>query len=224
MQFGLSIASVLHSSGSAFSVRTRSLIRESLWNEASWAGTGFADSGDRSQPPLLLLLFRKRTPAQKIFEKWLEELSNEDTDERLRISIIRKIDSEHPLAYTVIVGSNWPSPAEGAGLSIMVSRLNQMYPDTGENLTRFQGLFESAGAYDLTFGLIRAANEGIELGSQRIRKRALFVRDAWQIGLNDPDCVGVDPKLDPIIPEGQSNAPVLELLERLRKRGAEKHG
>lgn len=200
-------------------VRTESLIRESLWNEASWTGTGFADFGDRNQPPLLLLLFRQRPPAERIFVRWLEELGNEDIEERLRISIIRGIDSKDPHAYTVIVGSNWPQPEKHAGLSIMVSRLNTMSPNSGKNLDRFLALFESSGSYDLTFGSISAATSVPELGSQRIRKRALFVRDAWQIGENDPDCVGINPSLDPILPEGQSKAPILQLLEKLRKGG-----
>jgi hypothetical protein len=51
-----------------------------------------------------------------------------------------------------------------------------------------------------------------------IEKAGLNVRPAWQIGLNDPDAMGITSRDDPIIPEGETNAPVLELLKIHRKR------
>lgn len=203
-------------------VRTRSLIREALWNEASWAGTGFAGDGDH--PPLFILLFRKHPAAERIFVRWLEEVGSDDSQERLRVSIIRKIDAQNPLAYTVIVGSNWPQPRDSAGLEIMVSRLSTMYPTTNKNLDRFlEGLRDSA-CYDLTFGSINESDGNINLGAQRIRKRELSVREAWQIGPNDPDCVGIDAALSPIIPEDQLEAPILALIEKRRNLARPKGG
>ena len=50
-----------------------------------------------------------------------------------------------------------------------------------------------------------------------IAKRELNVRDAWQIGRNDPDVVGIREDDDPIVPDGQQNAPVLEVLRWLQE-------
>ena len=53
--------------------------------------------------------------------------------------------------------------------------------------------------------------ESIVLG-----KYDLAVRDAWEIGPNDPDVVVLDPNNPPTIPPGQANAPALKAIERLR--------
>lgn len=51
-----------------------------------------------------------------------------------------------------------------------------------------------------------------------ILKREVVIREAWTIGLNDPDGMAVSPGFAPIIPEGQENAPILKLIEWLKKR------
>ena len=51
-----------------------------------------------------------------------------------------------------------------------------------------------------------------------ILKREVVIREAWTVGLNDPDGMAVSPSIDPIIPEGQENAPILELIEWMKKR------
>ena len=45
----------------------------------------------------------------------------------------------------------------------------------------------------------------------------LHLRDAWQVGRNDLDSVGILPSDDPIIPNDQPEAPVLELLRIKRE-------
>jgi hypothetical protein len=46
------------------------------------------------------------------------------------------------------------------------------------------------------------------------------VRQAWEIGLNDPDAVGVYQDDSPLVPERRDNAPVIELLAWKRSRKA----
>jgi hypothetical protein len=45
------------------------------------------------------------------------------------------------------------------------------------------------------------------------------VRDAWEIGPNDPDAVALRDDDDPMIPEGQEDAPVLRAMKWLREFG-----
>ena len=47
----------------------------------------------------------------------------------------------------------------------------------------------------------------------------VVIREAWTVGVNDPDGMAVSPSIDPIIPEGQENAPILGLIEWQKKRG-----
>ena len=55
-------------------------------------------------------------------------------------------------------------------------------------------------------------------GGTFILKREFNVRAAWEIGEHDPDCVGIRPEDDPIIPEGQVDAPVLAVLKAIRAK------
>ncbi len=48
-------------------------------------------------------------------------------------------------------------------------------------------------------------------------KRELYVREAWKIGRNDVDAVAIKEEDEPIIPSGQENPPVLELLRWKRE-------
>jgi hypothetical protein len=80
-------------------IRTVSLIRETLWEKAKWFGTAYVGAEDNSVPPLLLLMFRNREAARQIFHYWNLELGNRDTVERLRVSIVRGINTAKPWFY-----------------------------------------------------------------------------------------------------------------------------
>ena len=51
-----------------------------------------------------------------------------------------------------------------------------------------------------------------------ILKSELRIIDAWQVGLHDFARTAITDEDDPIIPEGQPNPPILELLEQKRNR------
>ena len=46
-----------------------------------------------------------------------------------------------------------------------------------------------------------------------IFKFDLIEKEAWKIGLNDPDRVAINPEDEPIIPDNVNNAPILEILK-----------
>lgn len=197
-------------------VETDSLIRVTLWDRARWSGTGAAVFSDATRPPVLALAFRDRDAAIEIFKGLEEDLGRIDAKERLRISILRGVDKQEPLAYTVVVGSNITaenlSPEK---LVNMVMRVNTMYPTSHENLSRFLDAHERKGAYLLMPAVMR--NGGMEIISEHaIGKRELHIREAWQVGSHDLDAAGIHD--DPIIPaEHEHDAPVLELLRARRE-------
>jgi hypothetical protein len=104
-------------------------------------------------------------------------------------------------------------------LIAFAARVNTMEPETSENLDRFLVRFSQVKAFQIAPCVINA-----DMSIQRplfevaITKDQLYVRDAWQIGLNDVDMVGVFPDDSPIIPEGISDAPIKKLLEWKRNR------
>jgi hypothetical protein len=55
-------------------METVSLIRERLWEQAVWSGTGFFLTEGDAQPPILGLLFKNGGAAGEVFAEWRKEL------------------------------------------------------------------------------------------------------------------------------------------------------
>src|SRR5205814_5696280 len=91
-----------------------------------------------------------RAAATEIFKGLEQDLGTVDTQERLRISILRGVDKAEPLAYTVVLGSNITTEnLHPEKLVFMTSRINTMYPTSHDNLNRFLTAYERVGAYRL---------------------------------------------------------------------------
>src|SRR4051812_17490346 len=77
-------------------MRTVSLIRRRLWDEAGWAAMGFFEPDRTGGLPIIALLFRNRVAGQQVFEGLQEDLREEDVRELLRVSIVRGISRSNP--------------------------------------------------------------------------------------------------------------------------------
>lgn len=205
-------------------METVSLIRETLWARATWSGTAFSLSPGNAALPMMAPIFRDAVAAGQIFALWRKELGVEDTEERLRVTIVRGINKTNPYAYRLVIGSN-PTlgfTREDIKFAVMVFRLNTMNPSTDRNLNGFLASYTALGSYILTHAVIQdEASRPVFIRDNYIIKRELYVRDGWQIGRNDVDSAGIKEEDDPIIPADQENAPVLELLKWKR---AHRHG
>lgn len=197
---------------------TLSLIRIPVWDQAKWCGFGMMADRKGIGPPILVLIFEGPTSARQIFEEWRKELGPSDTSERLRVTIVRRISSANPFAYRVVIGSNFGemSSLPGVTYAFLVSRTLTMEPASDTNLVTFLEAYRKAGRY-LLVPAIKHGDDFVPELKGGIEKRAVFVYDAWQLGPDDPDGIGVELDDDPIIPADQENAPVLELLRRRRR-------
>jgi hypothetical protein len=198
-------------------VRTVSLIRTPLWEQAIWTGTAFLRTRRPTDPPLLALMFQNEDAAVQIFTNLRAEVGEHDVDERVRVSIIRGIDAGNPHAYRVLIGTNLAAvPAEGLRYVSIGCRANTMAPLSSENLDAFIENYRTCGFYGLGY----AVGDG-ESCSPRfdlvITKREFNVREAWEIGRHDIDSAGIRVHDNPIIPPNQSSPPVFELMEWRRK-------
>ena len=76
-----------------------------------------------------------------------------------------------------------------------MTRLHLMEPTTSENLDRFLADFALTGSYYIAVaGGVTSEATGasfVPLRNGVIFKRTLLVREAWQIGPNDPDMIGI---------------------------------
>ncbi len=172
--------------------------------------------GASAKPPQLAPIFRDRTAAEQIFRGLVEDVGELDTDNRLRVTIIRGVLAANPHAYRVLIGSNVPRTERGADddLLFMVARTNTMEPNSDENLRRFLDRYERVGSYVLAPAVM--THTGPAIARVHLTKRELNVRDAWKVGLNDEDSMGMRPDDHPMIPEGVAHAPVLDLLDWMK--------
>ena len=207
-------------------IKTVSLIRESLWNEAGWHGTAFLIATDSSTPPILAPTFKSPDIAKQIFMHWQNELGNRDENERLRISIVRGISKKNPYHYRVMIGSNPTTSFSSTGVrfAVLVNRVHTMEPSSNENLERFLQSYEFFGQYLLVPATANKDMTSINpMLDYYIAKHEIFVKDAWEVGKNDIEGSAIHEGDDPIIPEGITNPPILELLQAKKEQQPHKH-
>ena len=90
-----------------------------------------------------------------------------------------------------------------------------MTPDSNVNLERFLAAYHTCGKFYLGCDamLKNIDPEHPQKDSLGIEMSALEVRWAWEIGLNDVDCIGVNlEEDDPYIPNDITDIPLLELI------------
>ena len=201
-------------------IQTVSLIREPLWDAAKWCGTAFFISLNGAFLPILAPVFKSSEAAKQIFAQWRSELGIRDEEERLRVAIIRAIETSHPNAYRVIIGAN---PNVGFSrpdvrYTFFVTRTNTMEAASDLNLDRFLRSYKAFGYYVLAPAAMRNGSSEPELiRDHYLIKRELHVREAWEIGRHDVDSAAIHEEDSPIIPAGQNNPPVVELLRWKRE-------
>lgn len=202
-------------------IKTVSLIRESLWDKAEWFGVGVLISMDSSAPPVLAPTFKDPTVAKQIFTYWINELGNKDEQERLRISIIRGIRKKNPYHYRVVIGSNPITSLQSSKvrLAILINRTHTMEPSSNENIERFLQSYKAFGQYFLAPATATKDMKSITpMLDYYIAKKEIYVKDAWEIGINDVEGTAIYESDDPIIPKDITNPPVFELLRAKGKR------
>lgn len=201
-------------------METISLIRLPLWDRAKWRGTGFMVDPSGQRPPLLALLYEHGEAGAEIFAQWRQEMGKHDEQERLRVVIIRGVDRQRPHAYRVVVTANLNVLAKGRAKQFgIISRHCETDPTSDQNLNMFIESHCRVGAYFLGHaqlpanGVFTAPTSGTYL-----LKREFTVRQAWEIGEHDPDSAAIHPDDDPVIPPGQSDAPILAVLKAHQAR------
>ena len=195
--------------------RVLSPIDVPLWDRAKWRGVLVATI--EGGPPVLGLGFENHEAGQAIFRAWRERMGVIDGSEALRVAIVRGVSKRNPAEYGVSIGPGFdPGSGETAKAFFSVSRIQRMTPQTSENLDRFLEGYGSIGGYILAPVPLVGAEERVSeaIVEYGIRKRSLEVRQAWEIGENDPDVAMLFEGDEPIIPAGVGDPPVFSALRR----------
>jgi len=209
------------------SMKAFSLINMSLWNDAGWRGTGYEYAIEVSELPRLILTFEKGEIGIKIFKEWVDEMGYVDKKERLMVTIIKGINRDTPDDYRVMIGENigFSSREQGNLLRFSTTfRILEMKSTSKIHFDTFWEIYQKQGKYKLMPGQIEK-DGSIQLpadsiqtssGEQRMPsliKKELKMVDAWQIGRHNIEGAVINADDDVYIPEGVSDAPILELLK-----------
>ena len=188
-----------------------------LWDQAKWRGTVFVCIP--SKPPILALGFEDGEAGQAIFRTWKERWGEGNADDTLRVVIITGLSKQNPAEYAVVVGPNLRyMPEDKKKFFLFISRIQRMSPETSINLDNFITIYKRMGTFFLAPVRISTTEGVLEMPSAQlsIAKRQLDIREAWQIGENDPDVVALYEDDEPIIPSGVTDPPVNKALMRKR--------
>ncbi|PKA03618.1 hypothetical protein, partial [Leptospira ellisii] len=185
-----------------------SLIDIDLWDKAKWSGFGYIT--DPMHGLGFILCFENADPAKKIFVNWLERFGLEDTEDILRLSIIKGISKENPHWYRVQIGANLEkSKLKQGELVFALSRIHEMRPSNSINIDTAISILETEKKYKLIPCQI-INNQIVPFFDSSLIKRELFVRYAWEIGKHDQDSVVIMKGDVPFIPEEKiRDAPVI---------------
>lgn len=192
-------------------VQVQDLIKIRLWDRTVWRGTGFAIYPNGTIE--LILLFEDEHAAVAIFEDLVNELGNEDRNDRLKISIIKNINKHSLAHYRVCIAENVTFNTNKTVQ--IIARNNTMTPASSKNLDMFLLEFKKRKSYLLSYAIVKDERMMPFYAKNRktILKHHVTVVDAWQVGPNDMEVMAIDKDDEPVIPEGISDAPIIEVLK-----------
>lgn len=199
-------------------IKNVSVIRQHLWDEASWSGVLYITMPGR--PPVMAFLFKNEEKARAIFKDWRDTFGKEDTEETIRISMIRGVSEKDPAWYRAVVTTNLDltkKPPTNQRL-ITVSRVHTLTPKATTNLDMFSASYKRYGIYLLAPAIVDESQpEPRVLFNAGIVKTSFNDREAWEIGPNDLDIAGINDETKPIVPKDKKDAPLLKLFKQRGK-------
>ena len=196
-------------------IKTHSIIDVPLWNKAKWMGFGFLIHPREGLG--IILAYENIDAGTQIFDKWINKFGREDKLDLIRITIIKGIDESNPYWYRVHLSANIEAnnSSQSSNLFVITSRSHEMNANSPDNLNNLLGLFNRLKKYKLYPAKSSQSSSDIKPFFEKgILKTTLIVKDAWEIGENDIDRVVIKENDKPIIPDGNTNAPVLKILNQ----------
>ncbi|WP_417794819.1 hypothetical protein [Terasakiella pusilla] len=177
-------------------IKSNSIINLPLWDKAGWQGVLYAHNGaEDQQPPILGLVLSDRKAATAIFREWNKKFGRKDVDDQIRVSIVRGVKAEQKHHYRVHISRSIENDIRqgNSGRRIYnVSQINNMEPESSENLEMFLEQFNKFGMFFLIPAVVSESTSMPDLLIEHsILSRNLHVRYAHEIGKHDPDSVVV---------------------------------
>ena len=190
-----------------------SIIDEKKWSIAKWKGFGFFLT---NKGFYVFVGFENGYEGKLIFEDWQKRFGHQDSENLIRVSIIKGIDTQNPFWYRVCISADFRKMKhKPGGITVSVTKSHKMTPNSSINLERLIKTYQNYKEFTLCPAEISLSPQSFNpFTTHGILKTELIVRNAWEVGINDPDMIGITPEDNPIIPADNHNAPVLEILKK----------
>lgn len=196
-------------------MKVYSIIDIDLWDKAKWKGFGVVVT----QNSLYLYIgFQNGNFGKKIFENWIKRFGKEDKNEEIRISIIKGINISRPDDYRVHITKNINAGKISNGMYISNSRIHELNPQTSRNLDEIIKKYDSLKKYVIVPAQFDGKTQPIIYFESAIFKSNLIIKNAWEIGEHDMDCVVIRKDDNPIVPDNAIEIPIKKLLKRLNAK------
>lgn len=192
--------------------QTITIIDNHSWDKAGWNSFGFFVD-DKGMG--IFIGFDNEELANTIFDSWIDRFGDEEEENLIRISILKGIDKSNPYWYRVCIGTNLQKIKNLKSRYITsATRMHTLNPNSDKNLNDLIKAFDHFKQFRLTPALVSDGGKSIQpIDGKSIIVKELIIKHAWEVGVGDLDSSGIMKSDDPIIPDSEPNAPVIELLK-----------
>lgn len=196
-----------------------SIIQDKLWDEAKWNGFGVFYAPEAGYG--IFLSFKNGKGGKSIFDNWINRFGKEDKSNFIKITIVKGVKRKNPYWYKVLITANLEVlklEAKERYFNV-TSRIHQITPNNPDNMYRIEQIVKSKTKFLFCPAQMTMDGKDIEPFFEKgIVKSEIEIKNAWELGLNDPAGIVIIDDDDPIIPTGIENAPVLEILKKRKNR------
>jgi hypothetical protein len=192
--------------------QTITIIDNHSWDKAGWNSFGFFVD-DKGMG--IFIGFANEEMANTIFDGWRGRFGDEDGENLIRISILKGIDKNNPYWYRVCIGTNLQKLKNFKSRYITsATRMHTLNPNSDKNLNDLIKAFDHFKQFRLTPAKVSDGGKSVQpIFEKSIIVKEIVIKHAWEFGVGDIDSSGIMKSDNPIIPDSESNAPVIELLK-----------
>lgn len=173
----------------------------------------------------MVFLFENIDAGRKIFRGWHKKVGQFDREDWIGVTVITGIHHDRPQDYRVAIGIGeqyMHSQMTGeVRLMTMVYRMQDMTPESGQNLDLLRNLYTRTGRVILHPGQFKVSQLGMPMDEKDymlgIELTHLTVVPAWQVDASSPLITAMRGIEAPFIPADVTDPPFAKVLQRLNE-------